>query len=156
MLAVSGCGGGGGASKPAAAGQTVTGSGYRFVAPAGWKVTRSGRTASAASASDLVSVTIFPLVKRYRPALWPAVVPQLDQVASKLAGQLSGTLAPGRTVTIGGHRARRYQIAYERNGKKLVERIAFLLQGKREYQLLCRYSNDPAACDGLFAGFRLA
>ncbi|MDX6512490.1 MAG: hypothetical protein QOE36_1994 [Gaiellaceae bacterium] len=156
MLCVSGCGGGGGSQKPAATVQTVAGGGYRFAAPVGWKLTRSGRTAAAASGSDLVSVTTFPLAKRYRPAIWPAVVQQLDRVASQLALQLSGKLAANRTVTIGGQRARSYQIAYERNGSQLVERIAFVLRGKREYQLLCRYRNDPAPCDRLVASFRLA
>lgn len=101
-------------------------------------------------------MTIFRLGRPYRAALWPAVVPQLDRVAAQLAGELSGKLGAGTTLTVGGRRSRRYEIAYERDGKQLVERIGFVLSGRREYQLLCRYENEPAACDRLFRSFRLA
>ena len=43
-------------------------------------------------------------------------------------------------------------------GKQLVERIAFVLRGKTEYLLLCRYERGGStdACDGLLTSFRLA
>jgi hypothetical protein len=66
-------------------------------------------------------------------------------------------LAGLQAVTVAGQRARRYDIDYERDGKKLVERLAFVLRGKTEYLLLCRYERggDTAACDRLLATFTL-
>lgn len=55
-------------------------------------------------------------------------------------------------------RACRYDVEYEHEGRKLVERIAFVLRGKVEYLLLCRYERggDTDACDNLFGTFTLA
>jgi hypothetical protein len=84
-------------------------------------------------------------------------VPQLDRAATELAKQQNGEVAESRTVTIAGQKARRYDIEYERNGKSLVERIAFVLRRKTEYLLLCRYERggDTDACDRLLATFTL-
>ena len=62
------------------------------------------------------------------------------------------------TVTIAGQKARRYDVAYTREGRLLVERIAFVLRGKIEYLLLCRYERggDTEACDRLLTSFKLA
>lgn len=147
-----GCGGGG-----APAPRVVHGDGYRFSAPADWAVKRSGREVQVAQGLNLVSVTRYPLLRRYRPELWVSVVPELDGAAGQLAQQQQGTVGGARTVTIGGQRARRYDIDYERDGKKLVERLAFVLRGKTEYLLLCRYDRggDTEACDRLLATFTL-
>jgi hypothetical protein len=135
--------------------QLVHGSGYRFSAPAGWTVVRSGRSVQASEGLRLVSVTRYPLLRAYRPALWPRVVPELDRAAAQLAKQQSGQVGESRTVTVSGRKARRYDIDYERDGKALVERLAFVLRGKTEYLLLCRYDRggDTAACDRLLATF---
>ena len=63
-----------------------------------------------------------------------------------------------RTVTIAGQKARRYDVAYTAEGKQLVERIAFVLRGKTEFLLLCRYvrGGSTDGCDGLLTSFRLA
>ena len=47
---------------------------------------------------------------------------------------------------------------YESKGKALVERIAFVLRGKTEYLLLCRYERgaDTEPCDRLLSSFKLA
>jgi hypothetical protein len=150
MLA--GCGGGG---SPAV--KVVGGTGYRFSAPADWAVVRSGREVQASKGLELVSVTRYPLLRRYRPELWVRVVPELDRAATQLAQQQHGTVGETRTVTLSGQRARRYDIEYERDGKALVERIAFALRGKTEYLLLCRYERggDTDACDRLLATFTL-
>jgi hypothetical protein len=138
--------------------QTVSGPGYTFAAPAAWKVTATGRERQAANGADLVSVTTFPLQRVFRPALWDRVVPELDRAARAVAEQQQGTIAESVDLTIGGHKARRYDIEYERDGKQLVERIAFLLRGKTEYLLLCRYERggNTDACDRLLESFRLA
>jgi hypothetical protein len=96
-------------------------------------------------------------LRAFRPALWDNVVPELDRAAKGLAQQQAGDVAESRTVTISGRRSRSYSIDYERDGKALVERIAFVLRGKTEYLLLCRYERggDTDACDRLLATFTL-
>jgi hypothetical protein len=149
---VAGCGGGG---TPAV--KVVQGSGYRFSAPAAWAVVRSGRELRASQGVELVSVTRYPLLRAYRPELWVRVVPELDRTAAQLAQQQHGEVGESRTVTVAGRKARRYDIDYERQGKALVERIAFVLRGKQEYLLLCRYGRggNTDACDRLLATFTL-
>ena len=44
-----------------------------------------------------------------------------------------------RTVKVGGTTARQYELAFTKNGERLVEQITFVLRGRREYELLCRY-----------------
>jgi hypothetical protein len=135
----------------------VQGNGYRFSAPADWAVVRSGRELQVSEGVKLVSVTRYPLLRRYRPALWGRVAPELDRAAAQLAQQQNGKVGARQTVTIAGLQARRYDIDYERDGKQLVERLAFVLRGKTEYLLLCRYDRggDTDACDRLLATFTL-
>ena len=153
LLLLAGCGGGGGA--PAV--KPVRGAGYHFAAPADWSVTRSGREVQVSQGVKLLSVTRYPLLRRFRPTLWARVVPELDRAATGLAQQQKGKVSDTRTVTVAGERARRYDIDYERDGKQLVERIAFVLREKTEYLLLCRYDRggDTDACDRLLATFTL-
>jgi hypothetical protein len=137
----------------------VTGDGFRFVAPSSWNVRRRGRDVTAGSgAVDLVGVTTFTLARRYRPRMWAEAVPALDRTAGELAAQLGGTVRGRTTVVVAGRRARRYEIAYRHAGKALVERTAFVLTGRREYQLLCRFEAgaDDGACRTLFSSFRPA
>jgi len=96
-----------------------------------------------------VSVTQFPLVKVFKPRLWPKAVVELDGVAAQLAKTLGGTVEGKQTVRTGGARGRRYEIAYERDGEALRQRIALLLERRTEYQLLCRWAapaSEPRAC----------
>src|SRR5919198_1125951 len=74
-----------------------------------------------------VSVTVFALKRTFRPELWPAVVPELDGIAASLADQLRGRAGTGSTVTLAGRRARRYEIAFTRDGRSYVERLTFVL-----------------------------
>jgi hypothetical protein len=152
LLTLAGCGGGG-----APAEKVVQGPGYRFSAPADWTVARTARAVQASSGLQLVSVTRYPLLRRYTPELWSRVVPELDRAATELAQQQNGKVLSSQTVTIAGRQARRYDIDYTRDGKQLVERIAFVLRGKTEYLLLCRYERGGStdACDRLLATFTL-
>jgi hypothetical protein len=148
-----GCGGG---EEPEES--LVRGTGYTFSAPADWTISRRGREVRVASGLELVSVTRFALVRAYRPELWETVLPELDRAAAQLAQQQNGTISAAQTVTIAGRRARRYDVAYEHDGRELVERISFVLRGKTEYLLLCRYERggDAEACDRFLRSFRLA
>ena len=144
-----------GSSAPAV--KVVHDDGFRFSTPAGWAVAHSARSVQVSDGVKLVSVTRYPLLRRYRPALWARVVPELDRAATQLAQQQHGTVRNAQTVTIAGQPARRYDIDYERDGKQLVERLAFVLRGKTEYLLLCRYERggETDACDRLLATFTL-
>jgi hypothetical protein len=156
LVVVAGCGSGGRKATSSNV-QTVAGESYRFLAPSSWSVRRSGRQVTAGSgAVDLVGVTTFRLARRYRPDLWAKAVPALDRTAGALAAQLGGRLRARATVVLAGRRARRYEIAYRHSGKELVERTAFVLSGRREHQLLCRFEAgaDDGACRTLFSSFR--
>jgi hypothetical protein len=154
LLLAAGCGGGGGAQKA----RVVEGDGFSFRAPAAWKVRRGGSELEVGEGTDLVSVTRYPLLRRFRPEQWAKVVRELDRAAAALARQQSGALADAKTLTVAGQQAQRYDVLYERDGKKLTERITFLLRAKTEYLLLCRYERGAStdACDRLLSSFALA
>jgi hypothetical protein len=147
---LAGCGGGS-TAKP----QPVVGDGFRFSAPAGWRLERkAGIVRASDGAVDLVSVRTFPLLKTYRPGLFRAVSKELDGVASQLADQLGGQVGSSTTVTVAGRKARSYRIDYQ--GK--AQEITFVLRGKREFQLLCRrdVGAKSDACGLLVSSFALA
>jgi hypothetical protein len=157
VIVLAGCGSGG-HKATASDVKTVGGGDYRFSAPSSWSVQRAGRQVTAASGDvDLVGVTTFALARAYRPALWTKAVPALDRAAAALAAQLGGKLRARETVVVAGRRGRRYEIDYRRDGKTLTERTAFVLAGRREHQLLCRFERggDDGACRTLFSSFRL-
>lgn len=135
----------------------MRGTGYTFSAPAGWTVVRSEEEVRSSQGVSVLSVRRFPLVRPYRPELWPEVVQELDRAAAALARQQDGSVTDSRTTVIAGRRARVYEIAYEREGRELVERIGFVLRAKTEYLLLCRYERggETRACERLLATFRL-
>ena len=119
---------------------------------------RRGGEVLVGKGTDVVSVTSYPLLRRFRPALWARVVPELDRAAAAVAKQQTGIVVDPQTVTVGGQKARRYDVVYERDGKKLTERITFVLREKTEYLLLCRYERGGSteACELLLRSFRLA
>jgi hypothetical protein len=150
------CGGGGGRGD-----RLVSGTGYTFEAPKGWEIVRTARQVQAAQghgAAALVAVSRFPLLRTFRPALWNKVVHELDGAADQIARQQHGSVTESKDVSISAEQARRYKIAYDLKGRKLVEELAFVLRGKTEYLLLCRYeqSSSHAACDRVIASFKLA
>ncbi|HZR91104.1 MAG TPA: hypothetical protein VFA44_01705 [Gaiellaceae bacterium] len=157
--ALAGCGGGGGGGVPAE--QTVRAAHFRFAAPADWKTTRTAHSVSLgpkASPAELVSVSVFPLIRAYTPALFPKVVGELDRTAATLAADLGGKVERGETVQVAGIRSRQYVLAYSRDGSDLRQRLTFVLRGKTEFQLLCRWAasgSEPEACARLTESFRL-
>jgi hypothetical protein len=85
---------------------------------------------------------------------------ELDGIAERLTASLGGeyTQAP-QTVRRAGLRGRRYEIAFEREGEELVQRLTLLLDRRTEYQQLCRWAaadGEPEACRLLERSFGLA
>jgi hypothetical protein len=147
LFILSACGGGT-APKPVST-RVLHGPGFSFSVPGGWKTSRSDRAAAARSGKALVSATTFPLLKPYRPALFPAATKELDGVARKLAAQAGQSLTEQQTTTVDGKRIRAYRFG--------TTRIGFVLDGKREFQLLCRLppggEDADGACGLLFSTF---
>jgi len=145
---LAGCGGSS-VAKP----QVVAGPGYRFAAPAGWKIERAPRQTSATSDSELVRVATFALVKPYRPALFGRVATELAARMDEVAKQEGGTVSGGRAVIAGGVRSHSYVVKAGDHD----DEYTFVLVGMREYQLLCRRrsSSSDSACRQLIASFLL-
>jgi hypothetical protein len=145
---LAGCGGSGsGESKFV----PVSGSGFRFEAPAGWKVQAIPRGRGASHDSELVQVAAFPLVKAYDPALFHKVATELAVRMQEIAQRTGGTVTQVETVTPAGIRSHSYHVTVGDH----VDQYTFVLRGKREYQLLCRRrsSSNDAFCKRLIASF---
>ena len=153
LVIAAGCGGGGGNTEATvAAGRSVSGPGFAFQVPEEWTAKVLPTSAEARQDASVVSVTVSPLVKPYRIALFPRVAKELDRVASAYAARLEGTVTERRTVEVAGRKARQYEIAHG----ELVDRITFLLRGRRNFQLTCRWQSadgEPSACAQLTASF---
>ena len=135
----------------------MRGEGFTLQVPEGWKVSGAGTgKVTARKRGDLVSVTSFPLLKRYDPGKFGAAARELDGIAAKLAAQAGADLTEKTTTTVDGRHVRAYRYA---EGASQI-RIGFVLVDKREYQLLCRLPTggaDPdGACALLFDSFTLA
>ena len=161
LALVAGCGGGGGGegTTTQASGQRVVGAGFTFSAPSSWKVSHDARSATVKPGGDeptLASVTGLKLRTRYAPRLYAKVSKELDSVTSSLADKLNGKVIARRDVVASGIRSRQYDLAYEKDGEGLVDRITFVLKGKDEYYVLCRWLADrgkPEACGLLLRTF---
>jgi hypothetical protein len=129
----------------------VSGPGFTVSVPTGWAVRKSGKSLVATKGNGLVSVTRFPLVKAYEPAKFQAAARELDGVAAQLAEQNGGKVTKRETTRVAGRKIRSYTI--EANGTSM--RIAFVLDDKTEYQLVCS-GEARTACDLLFSSFALA
>jgi hypothetical protein len=163
-FAFTGCGGEASGEVEQIPLRTVSGPGFTFSAPEGRAIDRTPRSVSVLpgeeDSQELESVTIFPLVKPFRPALWPQAARELDDVADRLADSLGGELQQEpKTVRRGGLRGRMYEIAYEHEGTELRQRLTLLLSRRTEYQLLCRWQaavDAPGACATLESTFKLS
>jgi hypothetical protein len=142
----------------------VTGNGWSARFPADWRLERGARRLAAApeDGAESVVVATFPLRRAFRADLWDEAIAELDVVARDLSERLStvAQLSNGRNTSVAGRRARVYEIRYERGRITLVERVAFLFNGRREYQLTCRIDErEPergeSACSELYASFSL-
>jgi hypothetical protein len=140
--------------------RVVTGTGYSFHVADDWHVVRSAREVRASEGGDgaaLVGVSRFPLLHAFRPALWTKVVRELDGASKAIARQQHGAVTNSKDVSVSGEHARRYTVAYDLGGKKLVEQLVFVLRGKTEYLLLCRHERGASqdACKMLESSFKL-
>jgi sugar phosphate isomerase/epimerase len=132
----------------------IAGNGLRFAAPGNWHVRRQGNEVSAApkpTASELVSVSRFPLLKPYTPALFAAATKELDKSAADLAKQLGGSVVKSSTGRVAGQRVRRYVLVYPQrkgeSGKSFSARITYVLRDRTEYELFCRWDGTGSAPD---------
>jgi len=164
VVVLAGCGGGsggGGGTTTTVEGTRVAGNGFTFAAPGSWQVTRTASTVTVRPGTEgptLASVTRLSLRKRYDPALFAKVGRELDRVTAALATKLNGKVIARRSVLVRGMRSRQYDVAYEKDGTGVIDRITFVLRGKREYYVLCRWPADegePAACGLLQSSFSL-
>jgi hypothetical protein len=153
LFILAGCGGS--TKAPHESTRLLRGPGFHFSVPAGWSVHRGNGFLAAKKGRSQVSATTFTLLKPYDPALFGKVAAELDRNAAKLASQAHGTLTEKTTTTVAGRKVR----AYRYTAAGYDTRLAFVLQGKREVQLLCRApagSADPdGACSLLFRSFAL-
>jgi hypothetical protein len=128
-------------------------------------VKRQGNDVSAApkpTAAELVSVSRFPLLKPYSPALFAAATKELDRSAGELASRLGGTVKSQATTTVAGDRVREYLLSYPQNAKDPKQgdfgsRLTYVLRGKTEYELFCRWDqkdSEPDYCTRLTRSFR--
>jgi hypothetical protein len=149
VLILAGCGGKSGA-KP----HVVAGDGFRFEAPAGWKVERAQQRITARHGSTFVQVSTFRLIKPYKPALFDAVAKELSTRMRQVAQQVGGNLEQHGVVAVGGVRAHAYRVT----SNDRLDDYTFVLSGKLEYQLLCHRKRNAAtgACRTLVRSFVLA
>jgi hypothetical protein len=158
---LSGCGGGGGGTTEAVKGQRVVGDGFTFSAPDAWHATHASTTVTVRPGGEgptLASVTTLSLRSSYTPSLFAGVTKELDRVTNALAGKLAGKVIGRRTVVVDGLRSRQYDLAYEKDGTGLIDRITFVLKDTREYYVLCRWPADqgePDACGLLQSTFSI-
>jgi hypothetical protein len=133
----------------------VHGAGFRFSVPPGWTVRRGVGVVSAQSGKAIVSATTFTLLKPYDPKIYAKVAAELDRNVAKLVAQAHARLTEKLTTTVAGRTVR----AYRYTAGSFDTRLGFVLNGRREVQLLCRApagSADPdGACSLLFRSFTL-
>jgi hypothetical protein len=148
---LAGCGGSSAVHQPP---QSLSGPGFRFEAPAGWRVERAKGRVTASSSPDLVQVAAFPLLKPYSAALFTKVEKELGSRMRQIAEQTGGAVSAATTVTAGGIRAHSYQVT----AGATVDEYTFVLRGLREFQLLCRRqaSAGDDACKQLLTSFAVA
>jgi hypothetical protein len=152
LFILAGCGG---STKAHPAVRHLQGAGFAFSVPARWTVHRGTGLLAAQSGDAVVSATTFTLLKPYDPSLFAKVAAELDRNAAKIAAQAHATLTEKVTTTVAGRKVRAYR--YTAGG--FDTRLGFVLDGRREVQLLCRApsgSADPdGACSLLFGSFTL-
>jgi hypothetical protein len=147
-IIVAGCGG---SAKHQS--QEVSGTGFRFSAPAGWVVSRGLLGVTATHSDQFVRVSTFPLAKPYSPARFAAVATELKTRMNALVAQSGGKVQGTAVVTAAGIKAHVWRIVTSGN----LDEYTFVLKGLREYQLLCHRpaGGDDSACSLLVQSLQL-
>ncbi len=103
----------------------------------------------------LVAAAVYRIGKPYRASQFAAAARELDEVAARAAAAAGGKVTRARTTTVAEQQVRVYDLDTPRRRIH----VAFLLSGRREFQLLCeapRAAAFPdAACALLFSSFAL-
>ena len=140
----------------------MSGPGFSFVAPAGWRVGQGDRSVTAQSSAvrpSIVSAAAYRIGKAYVPSDFATAAKELDGVAARLAAASGGRVTERATTTAAGLKIRAYRFTATRKGVAYRDRVGFVLSGKREVQLLCEApagAGDPdGACALLFSSFKL-
>lgn len=145
LLILAGCGG-----ASSVKWQQVHGTGFSYSAPSAWSV--SGSSASNGPV-DLVEAHTFRLERPYVSSRHAAAMRELDGDSASIAKQLGGKVGARAAVVVGGLRGWSYSIDYD--GK--TEELTFALDGRREYELLCRrlQGSSEEACTELQRTFTI-
>ena len=103
---------------------------------------------------------MYRLGKVYSPDQFDAAAKELDGVAARLARAAGGKVVSSETTRVAGRKVRAYRFtAAAAGGGTADDRVAFVLAGRREVQLLCEApagAGDPdGACALLLATFSL-
>ena len=151
VLILAGCGH---PSEPKPQSQVVNGASFTFRAPAGWRVEHTANGVAASHGPELVQVATFPLIRPYTDALFDRVAGELAVRMKGIAQETGGTLTATKTVTAAGVRSHLYEVRVA----GALDQYIFVLIGKREYQLLCRFraSSVESFCADLLTSFRPA
>jgi len=132
--------------------RVVAGPGFRFTAPADWRVTRAPTSAAARAPGEsttLVSASVYRLGKPYSADDFDAASKELDGVAARLAQAAGGTVTSSETIAVAGRKVRAYRFSAKPDGGgSYDDRVAFVLAGKREVQLLCQAPSGAGDPDG--------
>lgn len=109
--------------------------------------------AASRGAVDRVEVARFRLLRPYERSQKAAVARELDRVAATVARQLRGRVTRRASLEVAGLDARSYAIDF----RDKIEEITFVLNGRREFQLLCRRpaGADDGPCRELVDSFRI-
>lgn len=154
VFILSACGGSALPEPPPTRG--VEGPGFRFAVPDGWKVGRRDDAVIARNGDAMVSVTTYRLLKPYDPAAFERVAAELDAAVAKLARQAGGSVVERKTTEVAGRKSREYRYV----ARGFASRLAFVFEGQKEWQLLCRAraeDDDPGgACALLLETFSVS
>jgi hypothetical protein len=157
VLVLGACGGG--SSHPS--NRTIRANGFQFQAPYSWRVRVRGTQVQVSPtpvSTEVMSVTVFPLLHPYKPSLFAKASRELDSDAAQLGRRLGGYVKTKGTTTVAGTPVRQYVVVVKQGTRLSNEQITFFLRGKTEFQLLCQWDGSeqsvPDHCRQLTRTFR--
>jgi hypothetical protein len=147
-----GCGGGGGSDDQSFTTPTYP---FSFDYPDGWTVSRGAnfnygssdsavRSVSVALKAplDQVTITQYKLRKTLPPGT-NGYQPEVDRIVRRLTREADGDASDAKVVEYGGIPGYQYVVEYPGTGNiTLQNRLTFLFQGKKEFQINCQSSPE--------------